>query len=104
MDLGKRKAVVPMPMQLTIRQLTEAMVASQGNSTKRQAANEKLVGQRESRTPWTTGHKAWLHCPQVHLGTSLKLHRQWQGPVEGEQARRLHLSRILLYRLQDSSA
>nr|XP_032829389.1 uncharacterized protein LOC116953358 [Petromyzon marinus] len=62
--------------------------ASRHNSASWQWANERLRRLRVSGRTWAPGDKAWLHCPQVPVGTSPKLYKPWRGPVDVIQADR----------------
>lgn len=80
--LSAKVVLSPPSLRLPLQQLYEVHEAVIAESGRSQISNKRLRERTETPVPFEQGDRAWLHCPEVRVSTSAKLHRPLQGPVE----------------------
>ncbi|CAM9457550.1 unnamed protein product [Lampetra fluviatilis] len=88
--LGIKSGDWPVAFRHSLKYLRKAREAASAASASAQAANVRLQAKPPVADPFAVGDLAWLHCLQVQLRTSAKLHRPWQGPVTVLQQQHQH--------------
>lgn len=87
-DIPARADAWPKALKTSLIYLREARQAAEAASATSQESNVRIRERTVTAKPFKVGDQAWLHCPQVPVGLSPKLHRPWKGPVKVIKAHR----------------
>lgn len=71
--IANAKSKLPEHVRNSLRRISEAREAAEINTAKIQARNGRCAHRSDHHVSWSVGDRAWLHCPQVPVGTSPKL-------------------------------